>query len=387
MVMSSQEKLTVLLQANTKDFKNKMEGAGKRTKKFKDTLAKANIIQAQFEKKLLGVGLAALFTGMAIKNASQQALMATFKTFQTVTEGTIAYNQSIGRLSAAFEFLKFSIADAFLTSQLGQDLLELLINLFDFVSGLSPETQKFLAVILLVGVALGTVLMIAGQIGLAFLGITSAFGPKAVLLFTRLKIITMGILKGFALAAIVVGSVLLLIKVWNSEGNVFKKILVSAIILIVAMVAIAALFGLAINLPLIAAIALIVSIGAALKLAGKEMKLAFLEALLAINKALIKRLLDPIQQMLDLVNSVTGSNFRVGDTSRYAAKDLSNQIVETRREIQEQRAAKAEQEADTKGSTEKGMIFNIENINANNAEEFLTSLKETSLFNKGAGIG
>tara|TARA_Y100000004_G_scaffold185418_1_gene235587 strand:- start:30 stop:1349 length:1320 start_codon:yes stop_codon:yes gene_type:complete len=355
-------------------------------KDFNDRMQRLNAL-------LLGVGLASLFFGMALRNASTNAIKSFFKTFQTVTEGTLEFNQTLGRLNASFEYLKFAIADAFLQSAAGQFLIEMLINIFDFLSGLPPVAHNLFIVLLIVGAVLGFVLMLLGQIGLALLGVVEAakfFGitsAKAVSILGKLKILAMGILKGFAIAAIVVGSVSLLLKVWNSEGNVFKKILVTAIILIVAMVAIASLLGLAINLPLIAAIALVVSIGLALKLAGKEMKLAFLEALLAINKALIKRLLDPIQQMLDLVNSVTGSNFRVGDTSRYAAKDLSNQIVETRREIQEQRAAKAEQEADTKGSTEKGMIFNIENINANNAEEFLTSLKETSLFNKGAGIG
>lgn len=387
MVMSSQEKLTVLLEANTKQFKNQMNGVSRRTQKFKKTLEQSNRIVADFEKKLLGAGLAALFTGMAIKNASQQALMATFKTFQTVTEGTMAYNQSLGRLSAAFEFLKFSIADAFLTSQLGQDLLELLINLFDFISGLSPETQKFLAVILLVGVVLGTILMIAGQIGLAFLGITSLFGPKAVLLFTRLKIITMGILKGFSLVGIVVATVGALIKIWTSEGNVFLKILVTAIILFFALAAIAALLGITISAPFLLVIALIAAIVIGVKVAGAEMKLAFLKAALAINMALIKYVIDPLQAILDMFNRVAKTNFRFGDTTRFAARDLSLDIIKTQQEIGQQRASKAEQEADTKGSAEKGIIFNIENLNANNPEEFISGLKETSLFNKGAGIG
>ena len=58
---------------------------------------------------LLGVGLASLFFGMAIRNAAQNAIKSFARTFTTVTEGTLLYNQTLGRLTAGFEFLKTTL--------------------------------------------------------------------------------------------------------------------------------------------------------------------------------------------------------------------------------------------------------------------------------------
>lgn len=63
---------------------------------------------------------------------------------------------------------------------------------------------------------------------------------------------------------------------------------------------------------------------------------------------------------------------------------LDPKIAELEEEVAIKRAAEAEKESGT--GSEAGTTFNIENINANNPEEFVTALKEASLFNKGAGI-
>lgn len=342
---------------------------------------------------LLGVGLAALFFGMAIRNAAQNAIKSFAQTFTTVTEGTLLYNQTLGKLSAAFEFLKFSIMDAFLASSFGRLLIEVLLDIITFITDLPQGIQAAIVPFLIIVAVAGLLLMVFGQIALVLLGVVEIFElflhhPKVMAkLMTRIKGIFAKIAVFLAVAAVVFATVAALLKIWNSEGNVFVKILITAVILFFAMVAIAALLGITISAPFIALLAVIAAIAIGVKVAGAEMKLAFLKAALAINDALIKYVIDPLQSVLDMVNRVAGTSFRIGDTTRFAARDLGTQILETQAEISQQRAAKSEQEADTKGSAEKGMIFNIENLNSNNAEEFITSLKETSLFNKGAGIG
>tara|TARA_R100001509_G_scaffold79882_3_gene44852 strand:- start:701 stop:2011 length:1311 start_codon:yes stop_codon:yes gene_type:complete len=342
---------------------------------------------------LLGVGLASLFFGMAIRNAAQNAIKSFARTFATVTEGTLLYNQTLGRLTAGFEFLKFSIMDAFLASSFGRLLIEVLLDIITFITDLPQGIQAAIVPFLIIVAVAGFLLMVFGQIALVLLGVVEIFElflhhPKVMAkLMTKIKVIFAKIAVFLAVAAVVFATVAALIKIWNSEGNVFVKILVTAVILFFVMIAIAALLGITISAPFIALLAVIAAIAIGVKVAGAEMKLAFLKAALAINHALIKFVIDPLQSVLDMVNTVAGTNFRIGDTTRFAARDLGNQILETQAEISQQRAAKSEQEADTKGSAEKGMIFNIENLNSNNAEEFITSLKETSLFNKGAGIG
>ena len=74
-----------------------------------------------------------------------------------------------------------------------------------------------------------------------------------------------------------------------------------------------------------------------------------------------------------------------GINAQLQASRFDPRIAELESEVSAQRAAKAETESGT-GAQAGAPTFNIENINANNAEEFVTSLKETSLFNKGAGI-
>jgi hypothetical protein len=342
---------------------------------------------------LLGVGLASLFFGMAIRNAAQNAIKSFAQTFTTVTEGTRLYNQTLGRLSAGFEFLKFSIMDAFLASSLGRNLIEFLLIMIDIITDLPQGIQAAIVPFLLLVAAAGFLLMILGQLALVTLGFVELFElatvhPKAwAKLIKGIKLTFAKIAVFLAVIAIVFATVSALIQIWNSEGNIFLKILVTALILIFAIFAISALLGLGLSAPFIILLAIIATIVIAVKVAGAELKLAFLKAARAINLALIKYVIDPLQAILDMVNRVAKTNFRIGDTTRFAARDLGIQILQTQAEISQQRAAKSEQEADTKGSAEKGMTFNIENLNANNPEEFISGLKETSLFNKGAGIG
>tara|TARA_Y100000004_G_scaffold50311_1_gene55381 strand:- start:305 stop:1618 length:1314 start_codon:yes stop_codon:yes gene_type:complete len=343
---------------------------------------------------LLGVGLASLFFGMAIRNAAQNAIKSFAQTFTTATEGTLLYNQTLGRLSAGFEFLKFSIMDAFLASTFGKILIEFLLDMIDIVTDLPPGFQAMIIPILLLTALIGFLLMIFGQVSLVLLGIVeilelAVHHPRLMAkILGKIRLIFGIIFTVIAAILIIFGTISLLIKIWNSEGHVFKKILVTVIVLIIAMVALAMLFGLAINLPLIAALALIIAIGIALKLAAAEMKLAFFKTLKAIGEFMVKALLEPINRVIRAFNRVRAivGKSKIAEITGPSFSGLDSLIQGAESEVAANRAARAEKDSGTAAS-EKGMIFNIENINSNNADEFITSLKETSLFNKGAGIG
>jgi hypothetical protein len=305
-----------------------MVGFGKVTNKAAEQLAK-------FEAFALGAGLALLFTGMAIKNAAQQALTATIKTFGEVTEGTMLYNQSIGRLAAAFEFLKFSIADAFLTSALGVGLLEVVIAIFDFISGTSDGFKALIAGGLVFLVILGGVMMIAGQILLFSLLFTAALKLAAGSVVIKLALGLVGVLGAIGL-------------------------LVVAFLLFVGF----------------------------MKMAPAEVQLKFFKAFKAIGNFIEVALLSPLLAVLAIIDAASRFLGFGGLDLEPLNKKLDTSVFDPKiasleQEVAANRAAAGERES----GTEKGTIFNIENINANNAEEFVTSLKETSLFNKGAGIG
>lgn len=384
-MVSVMESISLNLKANVSSFNGAMKKVSKNIAAASKDTSKFTQIMAGAEKALLGIGLAALFTGMAIKNAAESALKSFTKTFTEVTEGTMLYNQSIGRLSAAFEFLKFSIADAFLTSTLGQQLLEVVFGVLDAFNDLDPSVKAFVFGGLLAVAIFGGLLMIAGQVALAFLAITTTLAIIGGLLGLSFAA-TLGIA---VVVALILGIFLLIgLAVLAAKFGAFD--LAAAFIAIALIVAgIAAVLAIMMGFPLVG-IAILAAAFAALiigfKLGGLQFKLAFLKAIDSIGKAITFMIIEPINKIIRTINAIAGTSF--GQIQMQENTAIADKIRGVEAEIAAQQAAKAEQEADTKGSDSKGIRdIIIENLTSNNAEEFVTSLKETSLFNKGAGIG
>ena len=386
-MVSTMENISLNLKANVSSFNGAMKKVGKNIAAASKDTSKFTQIMAGAEKVLLGVGLAALFTGMAIKNAAEGALKAFAKTFSEVTEGTMLYNQSIGRLSAAFEFLKFSIADAFLTSTLGQQLLEVVFGVLDVFNNLDPSIKAFIFGGLLAVAIFGGLLMVAGQVALAFLAITTTLALIGGLLGLSF-VATLGIA---VLVALILGIFLLIgLAVLAAKVGAFD--LAEAFIKIALIVAgIAALLAIMMGFPLIG-IAILAAAFAALiigfKLGGLEFKIAFLKAIDSIGKAITSMILAPINEMIRGINALTGTNFaelEVGDNSF-----MSGKIRGVEQEIAAQKAAKAEQET-SKGNTTDNSI-SIDNLSFPFSmvdpavQDFFKTLP-ASQFNLGAGTG
>ena len=386
-MVSTMENISLNLKANVSSFNGAMKKVGKNIAAASKDTSKFTQIMAGAEKVLLGVGLAALFTGMAIKNAAEGALKAFAKTFSEVTEGTMLYNQSIGRLSAAFEFLKFSIADAFLTSTLGQQLLEVVFGVLDVFNNLDPSIKAFIFGGLLAVAIFGGLLMVAGQVALAFLAITTTLALIGGLLGLSF-VATLGIA---VLVALILGIFLLIgLAVLAAKVGAFD--LAEAFIKIALIVAgIAALLAIMMGFPLIG-IAILAAAFAALiigfKLGGLEFKIAFLKAVDSIGKAITSMILAPINEMIRGINALTGTNFaelEVGDNSL-----MSGNIRGVEQEIAAQKAAKAEQET-SKGNTTDNSI-SIDNLSFPFSmvdpavQDFFKTLP-ASQFNLGAGTG
>jgi hypothetical protein len=123
---------------------------------------------------MLSMGLSMLFTGMAIKRLFDGIARSSISTYMKIMEASSATARQMNpayqgavQLGAAFEFLKFVVADTLFNALLPflPALLEFVTNIAEFVSK-NPE-------VVFIGIAtwLGAILaMVAGQSMLAFIG-------------------------------------------------------------------------------------------------------------------------------------------------------------------------------------------------------------------------
>jgi len=237
------------------------------------------------QKKLLAAGLAMLFFGMALKRAGEAGMRTIIKTWSEAMDGTTEYNMTLGRLNAAFEFLKFAIADAFLSSEFGQMLVENLIAIFDWVSSLSPETLKWIGILLVVAIVFGAILMVVGQFTLAVLGVVALFGIFLIPAILIIVVIFLGVLA--------------LVLIWNSNMGLTRKIILSIIVVILVIIAILVIVGvvaispwLVVGIIILALIALVVIFWDKIMLGalkfGKRFKEVLINPLVAFLNASLK---------------------------------------------------------------------------------------------------
>jgi hypothetical protein len=116
----------------------------------------------QFKFEWLGV----MFLGMAMQQAFGGLLRASFATWSAVTEGTSRAGGAMTQLQAAWEFFKFSLFDALLQSGLFQIMVDWVLRLVEYWGNLTQKTQSFYAGLALVGLVIGIILFVVGQLAL-----------------------------------------------------------------------------------------------------------------------------------------------------------------------------------------------------------------------------
>lgn len=123
---------------------------------------------------IMSFGFAALFGGMALKAFSTKVLTSLVTSFTKARdEGDFLANKVMG-VSAAFEFLKFSIFDAFANSDFFIPIIDGIINMTNSISQFIAKNPQLAAMIVVfagIGVVVGSLLMLIGQLALGFLGI------------------------------------------------------------------------------------------------------------------------------------------------------------------------------------------------------------------------
>lgn len=278
------------------------------------------------EKILLSVGMAFLFTGMALKNFSQKLILDLANAFMNVADVQNTTFQGIRAMQAALISLKFVLFETFASSNFGMGLIELFIRMADFISQIiqkNPELAQMAFIIAGIGFAVGFLMQFTGQIlmfSLAFTALGISAGAAwfwilaivaAVALLSLIWLSDMPLWQKVLLSVIVVLAVLFAL--WRGFRTMFLAALVKMIAASWAMIAPWLPF-----LIIIAAIVLIVGLliwtfmkmKAELgsnRLAWIAMGIAALKVIATIGDALRVIILSPLMGIITLFNSIAGA--------------------------------------------------------------------------------
>lgn len=173
------------------------------------------------QNSILGVGFGLLFIGMAIKAFAQKIMTSLVTAFVTARdEGDFLANKVLG-VSAAFEFLKFAIFDAFANSDLFIPIIEGIINITNAISQFiakRPALATFLVIFAGIAVVVGGLMMFFGQIALSVLAMISAFQILQPIVAALAGVSLLAVVK---VILIIIAIVAVLAAVWMTNfGNI-----------------------------------------------------------------------------------------------------------------------------------------------------------------------
>jgi hypothetical protein len=120
--------------------------------------------QGKLRNGMMSWGFSMLFTGMVIQKFFSGIARSLINTFQISQGQTAAFNQTISRLSGAWEYLKWSIMSALEEAGVIDWVTDKITRLINWVEQLSPAAKTAIGVTILFFVMLGTTMLIVGQI-------------------------------------------------------------------------------------------------------------------------------------------------------------------------------------------------------------------------------
>lgn len=218
------------------DIKDLMDRNVAATKAWENAMSKSlNQMTAktkQFSQTNFAMGFALLFIGMQIKRFAATAIMSISKTYKEATGEQSEFNQKTNELAAAWEFFKFSLIDALMSTGLFTLLVNFVVNLLNKFAKL-PESVRIMIILTLAALFVASAIaMIVGQLALA-----SMAGSGFALSILAIVIVVL----------LVVAAVVWLSEIWSNENDtmaqkIFKTIIV-VFLLIAAIVLVAVAFG------------------------------------------------------------------------------------------------------------------------------------------------
>lgn len=158
------------------------------------------------QRTMLQFGLSIMFAGMAIKRVFDSITKSSVNTFMKISEGATPAGQAITALSAGFEYLRFTVGNAIAQALL--PFLPTILSIIDSIGDWIDRNPQLAGQLVILGVVLGTIMLIVGQGILLFTGIKALFGATGI---------TAGILSGGLLTlATTLGILLIAVAIlWN----------------------------------------------------------------------------------------------------------------------------------------------------------------------------
>lgn len=132
-------------------------------------------------RRFKGEYLSIMFLGMGLTRVFGGFYKTAYATFQKAVEGTDKANNSLQRLNAGWEFLKFSLIDALMSSGIFQWIVEGLIKAIDWFNNLGTDAKNAVNAIILTLIGLGTYLTLRGSITLGMTGLGEVYAANSAL--------------------------------------------------------------------------------------------------------------------------------------------------------------------------------------------------------------
>ena len=263
----AQRILNSVMAANKRNIQHAHQGMQKYTDSLGGGAKNAKIMQ----RAMLMFGLSTMFAGMALMRYTQTAIKAIGLTYKTATGEQGEFAQGMNKLSAAMEFMKFSLMDALMQSGLFAVLVEWVIKLVNWFAKLPQSVRTMIMIGLIFGLILGTLMMVVGQTLLfanGVIGLTSSMAEMGTKGNASLWKIIWSMIQMVLVIVVIIALIYFLYQLWSDpDTSQFDKIIGTLMMVAFAVALIALLFG----FWMVAAIAAIVGLVALIVFFRKEL--------------------------------------------------------------------------------------------------------------------
>jgi hypothetical protein len=217
------EEIIISLKLEAKNLTNKIKSSNnaikkngeiskvtsKRLKKLSQVQSKIGNLAKRNQRQFAGWALSMMFFGMAIKRVFDSLWKAGQKTFQEVAHSVDGSVTSFDMLNASIEILKYAVGSA-LNSVL-EPLMPMIWNIVDRIDDWISGNEKLFGWFVIIGSAIGGLLMTFGMLKLGIDGLITA-GLKLAPVFTQIGIAISSI--GTGLIAALVAFLVVFIGLW-----------------------------------------------------------------------------------------------------------------------------------------------------------------------------
>lgn len=201
-------------QQKLKGLDSATQGAQKNTKGYTNVLKRINK-----ENPFPGFAMSVMFAGMAIKRVMDSIMKSTVQTFNRVMATMFEADLATTKLAGAWEYLKFTIGSAM--NSVIEAILPILLPLIMAIADWVSENELLIGAIIVIASVLGLFLMILGQVGLAWTGLSGMFTFIAAYVLPALTSAFGGILaflSGPVLAIIALVIIAVMLNIGNIRG-------------------------------------------------------------------------------------------------------------------------------------------------------------------------